>query len=82
MKPVKFEQQNATYAENQHEYLPLPVYRTKDGLVVSCWGMSWRERFRAFFHGKVWLEVMTFNKPLQPQRLSADLPAFPNKTDE
>ena len=29
MKPIKFKEQNTVYAENQPEYLPLPVLRDK-----------------------------------------------------
>jgi hypothetical protein len=67
MKPVKFPGSNCTYAENQPEYLPLPVHRTDDGVVTSCWTMTWRERLRVLFTGRIWWRVLTFNHPLQPQ---------------
>jgi hypothetical protein len=67
MIPVKFKEQNCTYAENQKEYLPLPAHRTEDGRVVSCWKMNWRERLHVLFTGKIWWSVLTFNHPLQPQ---------------
>jgi hypothetical protein len=28
-----------------------------DGTCISCWKMSWRERFKAFLTGKIWLGV-------------------------
>jgi len=72
MKPVKFREQNCTYAENQPEYLPLPVYKDPGpgGDVVSCWRLSFIERLRVIFTGKIWLVMLSFNKPLTPIRLS------------
>ena len=67
MKPVKFKEANMTYAENQPEYLPLPVHKTKGGEVISCWKLSLMERLRVLFAGNVWLSSLTFNKSLQPQ---------------
>ena len=64
MKPVKFKEANMTYAENQPEYLPLPVHKTKEGEVISCWKLSLMERLRVLFAGNVWLSSL---KPLQPQ---------------
>ena len=66
MKPIKFEGQNCTYAEDQPEYLPLPAYKTKDGKVVSCWEFSFREKLKLLFGHKLFLWVSTFNAPLQP----------------
>ena len=68
MKPVKFKEQNITFAENQPEYIPLPAFKssTKEGAVVSCWELSLRERLRILFTGKLWVSLMTFNKPLTP----------------
>lgn len=28
-----------------------------DGVLISCWKMSWRERFAALLFGTVWLRV-------------------------
>jgi len=74
MKPIKFKEANLILAENQPEYLPLPAWRGNDGTVISCWRFSWRERFKLFINGKIWMRVLTFNKPLQPQRLDVDRP--------
>lgn len=67
MKPLEFPQQNVVYAANQPEYLPLPAYRTTDGSVTSCWGLTWRERMRVLFTGRIYWTQLTFNGPLQPQ---------------
>jgi len=70
MNIIRFKECNSTYAENQPEYLPLPAYKSKDGIVVSCWKMEFFERIIALFTGKVYFALMTFNQPLQPQKAS------------
>lgn len=74
MKPIPFKGSNVTFAKNQPEYLPLPALRAKDGTVISCWKMGIRERFKVLFTGRVWLSLLTFNQPLQPQQLVVDYP--------
>jgi len=68
MKPIKFKEQNCTYAENQPEYLPLPAFKSleSDGQVISCWSLSFTERIRILFTGKLWVSLMAFHKPLTP----------------
>lgn len=68
MKPTKFKESNVTYAENQPEYLPLPAFKndSPQGEVIICWRLSFRERLRILFTGKLWVSLMTFNKPLTP----------------
>ena len=72
MKPIKFKEANVTFAENQPEYIPLPAWKSDDGIVISCWKLNWKERFKLLINGKIWLRILTFNKPLQPQRLDVD----------
>ena len=74
MKIIKFKECNVTYAKNQPEYLPLPAYKTSDGMVTSCWGLSFFERLKVVLIGKIYLEVLTFNQPLQPLRMSVSKP--------
>ena len=68
MKPVKFKEQNCTFAENQYEYLPLPAHKIKEreGRIISCWKLSFIERMRLLITGKLWVSLMSFNKPLTP----------------
>lgn len=68
MKPIKFKESNCTFAKDQPEYLPLPAFKadTPQGECVTCWQLSFRERLRILFTGKLWACLMTFNKPLQP----------------
>ena len=76
MKPISFIEQNVVFAESQPEYLPLPAHKSADGTVVTCWGMTWRERIKAMLTGKVWFMTLTFNQPLQPQLPSVDAPIW------
>jgi hypothetical protein len=75
MTPIEFPEQNVVYAKDQPEYLPLPAHKTADGEVTSCWGMTWRERLRVLFTGRIYFSSLTFNGPLQPQRVSVDPPS-------
>lgn len=64
MKPVKFKEHTVVYAENQPEYQPLPCIRLKEnGQVTSCWRLSWRERLRVLFTGRIWCSELMFNNP-------------------
>lgn len=74
MKPVWFKESNCTYAKDQKEYLPLPAFRNDEGIVISCWELSFWERLKLFVTGKLWLSMLTFNHPLQPVRLSIEKP--------
>jgi len=72
MKIIEFKGCNTVYAKEQPEYLNLPSHRKKDGTVISCWGLSFWERFKILRTGKMFLSVLTFNKPLQPLKMSVD----------
>lgn len=74
MKPIKFLGQTVVYAENQPPFLPLPALREQTGKVTSCWAATWWERLCILFTGKIWVSQLTFNTPLQAQRLFAVRP--------
>jgi hypothetical protein len=74
MKPIEFKEANFTFAINQPQYRPLPTWRGDDGTVISCWKLTRKERLKLLFTGRIWLRVLTFNQPLQPQRLDVDRP--------
>jgi hypothetical protein len=74
MKPVPFKQQTVVYAKDQSEYNPLPAYKDSEGLVISCWKLSWRERIKLLVTGRVWVMVLTFNNPLQPMSVDTNNP--------
>jgi len=76
MTPISFTGQNAVLGEGQEEYDPLPVHRldSHNGQITACWKLSWKERLSVLVHGKIWHQVLTFNKPLQPQLLLTENP--------
>lgn len=74
MTPAKFKHQNVVFAENQPEYMPLPALKLFDpqGTVVTCWKLSFTERIKLLFTGRVWLSLLTFNQPLTPSYMSVN----------
>jgi hypothetical protein len=69
MKPIEFKGQTMEFASSQGEYITLPAH-FKDNIVTSCWSVSILERFRIMFNGKIFVQQLTFGKPLQAQKLS------------
>jgi len=76
MELIEFSEQTVVIAKDQPEYLPLPAHQFNDdeGRIAFCWKMTWAERINVFFTGKLWHQVLTFNKPLQPQMLGTSKP--------
>lgn len=72
MKPIKWKHSNTVYAENQDEYRNLPSLKldTPEGHVISCWKMSFKERMRVLIFGRVWMNLLSFNRPLTPSLLT------------
>jgi hypothetical protein len=62
------------YAKDQPEYIPLPARADEDGRIITGWKLTWRDRLTLFVRGKLYLQVLTFNKPLQPVRLDVAAP--------
>jgi len=79
MDLMEFEEQNEIIAGDQKPYKPIPAHRFAGdprGRIAFCWRLSWRERFAVFFRGVIWHEVLTFEDPLMPQKLSVNKPAM------
>lgn len=75
MKPTTFEGSNIEFAKDQDEYLTLPAWRSHDGEeVISCWALTWVERFKLLFTGRLWLRQLTFGGTLQPQLPQVEKP--------
>jgi len=70
MNPIKFGEVNVEFAKDQPEYNTLPAFRSDDGIVVTCWRLSFKERIYVLLKGNIWLSMMTFNKPLTPSYMS------------
>jgi hypothetical protein len=68
MKPIEFPEQNIVFGKDQPEYQPLPAFKSDGpiGEVISCWELSFRERLRILFTGKLWVSLCAFGRPLTP----------------
>ena len=75
MTPIKFKEHNIVFAKNQPEYLQLPAYHDKvGGRIFHCWRLTWKEKLKILFTGKLWIKVLTFNNPPQPILPGLDSP--------
>lgn len=73
MEAIKFKECNVTFAKEQEQYKSLPAFYDKSsGVVVSCYKLSVKDILRMVFTRKMWLGIMTFGKPLQPQLLTTN----------
>ncbi len=62
------------YAEDQPQYIPLPAWKGPDGLRITRWKLTWRERLQALLGGSIWLRILTFDQPLQPVLIETACP--------
>lgn len=76
MTLIEFPEQTVVIAKNQPQYLPMPAFVQGDdqGTTITCWKMSWKERFQVLFTGKIWHRMLTFKQPMQPQLLQTYSP--------
>ena len=77
MQPIRFPETNVTYAQDQPQYQPLPVHRVitdPQGRITCCWQLTFWERLKMLWSGVIWQQILTFNRPLQPQMLTVDKP--------
>lgn len=73
MKPIEFRGFNVTFAKDQPEYQPLPAMKLPDGSVITCWELTEEEKEIVLKTGKIYLNQLAFNQPLQPVLLMAEL---------
>jgi len=80
MQPIPFKEMNTMFAKDQTEYTPLPAYRDEEvGCVVSRWQATFLERLQVLIFGKIWVNVLVFDHPLQPMMIQT---AYPFKDRE
>jgi hypothetical protein len=81
MNLVSFPEQTVVIAKHQPQYRPLPAheYGDDEGRIVCCWSLSWRERLKLLWTGRIWHHILTFHYPLQPQLLDVTKPKFPTQ---
>ena len=73
MSPIEFAEQTIVWAKHQPPYLPLPAY-TNERETISCWALTWRERWLVFWRGRFWLRQINFGQRLQAQAPCVDSP--------
>jgi hypothetical protein len=66
MKPIEFPGCNVVLGRGQSRYQELPA-RSDGNCVSSCWKLTWKERLKILFTGKLWLAQLTFGHRFQPQ---------------
>lgn len=76
MQPIDFPERNLIIAENQPEYIPIPANLARDGVATFCWELSDEELKVLAETKKLWHQVLTFNRPLQPQMLMVEKPVL------
>lgn len=77
MKPQKFAEQNLTLTTKPYQDLPAHISIVQ-GTLICCWKLTFKERLRVLFGAPIWHTILTFNKPLQPQKLEIDKPEMPD----
>lgn len=60
--------------QNQPGFTPLPSWQ-RDGVVLTRWRLSWRERFQVLFGGNLWVWTKVYGRPLQEFQIDTMPPA-------
>lgn len=76
MQIIDIPEKTVVIAKDQPQYIPIPAHQFRDaeGRIAFCWALTWRERLRVLFTGRIWHQVLTFNTALQPQKLTVEKP--------
>ncbi len=61
MSPIRVPRSHARARQGPAGVPPLPVHRTSDGTMVSCWRPTLWQRLRLLVTGRVWVMQMTFS---------------------
>lgn len=77
MTPQEFPEQNMVLTTKPYKHLPAHMSIVQ-GTLTCCWKPTVKERIRILFGAPIWHTILTFNKPLQPQKLEVDKPSMPD----
>lgn len=69
LTPVKFRGHTNVLAENQPEYIPLPVFIDQESAYVpfiTCWQFTFMDRLKVLVTGRIWASTSTFGNQYQP----------------
>lgn len=78
VSPVLPRYPEIVFAKDQPQYLQLPAAVLggreggREGRIITRWRLSLYERLKVLLTGNIFLEILTFNKPLQPVRLGTE----------
>jgi len=61
---------HTVFAKDQVQYFQLPAQKNREGVVFTEWRFSLLEKIKVMFGCPLHVKLLTFNKPLQPIRLS------------
>jgi len=61
------------FAKDQPPYKPLPLILSDNGVALSRWRMSWKERLQVLLHGNIWVKVI-HGGVIQPIKLLTEAP--------
>jgi hypothetical protein len=74
VKPIPFPEQTRIWVGAPgSEVKDLPAF-SDNRVTITCWTLSWPERFVVLMRGRLWLSQLNFGKALQPQKVSAESP--------
>lgn len=76
MEIVPFDGQTVVIAKDQPQYRSMPAHisRTGERRITCCWQLSFKEKLKLMWTGKIWHQILAFDQPLQPQLLMVDKP--------
>lgn len=82
MKAVQFPEVNLNIGENQEQFQTLPAYADNDGVVTCCFELDKEEMQQVLETGKIYLQIKTGFKPLQPIGTSVLNPFNTNQSEQ
>jgi hypothetical protein len=67
---------STVWAANQPQYTALPaiVSSGETGRTTTRWSLTWRERWKLLASGTLFIQVLTFGRPLMPVKPMVDEP--------
>ena len=76
MNLIEFKEQTEIIAKDQPEYFPMPacILQNQEGEIICCWQLTWKEKLKILFTGKIWHSIWTFGQAVQPQLLEINKP--------
>lgn len=71
-----------TKGQPEHKSMSMHQLEDNTGTIIFCWELSFSERLKILFSGVLWHQVLTFNRTLQPQFLTAKKPYIDTLTTQ